>query len=369
MTEKRPLAVLFGAIAFLSIRPAFGAIPSAYEILPLPPLPGHFTTLATDINNDGTVVGVSSTDPITVEQSAQPTLWLEGQVVDPQLPFGTFARAVNEHGHTTGNLRAFNVSQHAFVWDGEEIQDIHSTGSDSFGIGINDADHLVGWFQTVNVPRSAFLWKDGATIPLGNLGGVESQAMDINESGLVVGSAETSNRSSRAFVWRDVNENDASDPGEMVQLPDLGLSSLAFRVNDHGHVAGFMLDETFHRQGAVWKDSNSFTLTGILPGTLDSELRDINNFGQAVGHSDATAFVWENGQMVDLNSKIPQDSGWALFRAVGVNDSGWIVGEGRLRGVETAFLLKPVPEPSSLMIVASSVTPLLMWLGRRARSS
>ncbi len=54
--------------------------------------------------------------------------------------------------------------------------------------------------------------------------------------------------------------------------------------------------------------------------------------------------------MVDLNSLIDPSSGWSLFDAYGINDSGQITGEGFISGHQHAFLLTPIPEPSSIML-------------------
>ncbi len=51
--------------------------------------------------------------------------------------------------------------------------------------------------------------------------------------------------------------------------------------------------------------------------------------------------------MVDLNTLISPSSGWTLTAAGGMNDLGEIAGYGTIGGVTHAFLLTPVPEPST----------------------
>jgi hypothetical protein len=53
--------------------------------------------------------------------------------------------------------------------------------------------------------------------------------------------------------------------------------------------------------------------------------------------------------MYDLNDLIPPDSGWRLEEAWAINESGWIVGWGNSGHGDRGLLLKPVPEPSSLL--------------------
>ena len=60
--------------------------------------------------------------------------------------------------------------------------------------------------------------------------------------------------------------------------------------------------------------------------------------------SDASrAFVWEKSQgFQDLNSLVPNGSGWKLESAVDINNRGEIVGKGDLRYQDNSgFLLIP----------------------------
>ena len=56
--------------------------------------------------------------------------------------------------------------------------------------------------------------------------------------------------------------------------------------------------------------------------------------------------------MTDLNSLILPGSGFVLNNAYDISDTGYIVGDGTLNGVDTAFLLTPtaVPEPGSIVL-------------------
>jgi probable HAF family extracellular repeat protein len=73
----------------------------------------------------------------------------------------------------------------------------------------------------------------------------------------------------------------------------------------------------------------------------------INDSGQVVGFSTITstgethAFLYLDGEMHDLNDLIPADSGWELDDAYAINNSGQIVGSGRLNGEARAFLATP----------------------------
>jgi probable HAF family extracellular repeat protein len=90
---------------------------------------------------------------------------------------------------------------------------------------------------------------------------------------------------------------------------------------------------------------------------LSSAAEDINNSGVVVGYSQVStndfdwhAFVSFTGEsMADLNTLLVNPiPGAVLVQAHGLNDSGQIVGEMLLGdGATRAFLLTPVPEPTT----------------------
>ncbi|MCK5664742.1 MAG: PKD domain-containing protein, partial [Thiotrichaceae bacterium] len=79
---------------------------------------------------------------------------------------------------------------------------------------------------------------------------------------------------------------------------------------------------------------------------------DINDLNQVVGQSrlitantslnDPTkyhAFIWQDGQMDDLNNLAGLPDGWLLTRANAINENGDIAGVGIFNGVEHGFVL------------------------------
>ncbi len=52
--------------------------------------------------------------------------------------------------------------------------------------------------------------------------------------------------------------------------------------------------------------------------------------------------LWRNGIMTNLNNLLPAGTGWELGAAYGINNKGQIVGTGKFKGQDTAFLLTPV---------------------------
>ncbi len=69
--------------------------------------------------------------------------------------------------------------------------------------------------------------------------------------------------------------------------------------------------------------------------------------------------------MYDLNNLISANSGWTLEVANGINDSGEICGYGLIGGNTHAFLLTPVPKPSTFALLAVGSTSLVAFAWRR----
>jgi hypothetical protein len=80
------------------------------------------------------------------------------------------------------------------------------------------------------------------------------------------------------------------------------------------------------------------------------------NVGSTGTILDSHPFIYDT-QMRDLNDLIPAGSGWLLKSAWGINDAGWITGDGTVNGQDHAYLLTPVgvPEPSSLLLAGGAL--------------
>jgi len=230
---------------------------------------------------------------------------------------------------------------------------------------------------------------------LGTLGGSESWAHGINDAGVIVGESEMPDRNLHAFVYADGELTDIS-PGETRygralainnagqiagnngdhaflysegKISDLGLSGVGGRMalNEQGDVVG---SARFGGRGshAFLYSQGVVTDLGLFPGDDYSYAWGINSAEQIVGISFREAagapnhpFFYSDGQMVPLESLLPEGSGWGRIAAGGINDAGQIVGSGiNPNGMGRGFILTPdessrphrhVP-PSQLPIVS-----------------
>ena len=167
----------------------------------------------------------------------------------------------------------------------------------------------------------------------------------------------------------------------------LGLvsgASYGRAINNRGQVAGW---GGIPRGGVVsfrYTDEIGIHALGELPGPntgaggiRESVASGINDMGQVVGwaciHDELGGcdvrhgFLYTDGWgMVDLNALIPSGSDWILASASDINNRGQIVGSGLLNGQDRAFLLTPIPEPGSgVLLAAAGFVVLGVWAGCR----
>lgn len=297
---------------------------------------------------------------------------------------------------------------------------------------INNSGAISGTFFTGTAKTSGFSVQNDTVVNLKDLSSGStyrgSQTYAINDTGIVVGESYTSGNSHiHAVVWVGGTSASPAAPTASTNAVDLtpsgnydsyaydinspsdpskyeivgtannkafkytktgGLTFLtttvsdAYSVNNAGLITGDMADSSGDNFIAYLYDPSgggSFTSLGTLAGTSNSAGNSINSLGQIVGDSynlnaagsavlDQTAFLYSNGQMIDLNSLLPANSGWHLEYAAAINDLDQIVGTGTFNGVEQGFLLDTVdstqtPEPGTILLLTSGIA--LAVFGRR----
>lgn len=331
------------------------AIAARYTITDLGALTGATFSIASAINDHGHVTGY-----FEIAGGVNHAFVYDGSMHDLGPGQGT---DINNLGQVTGFYSpAWNVT-HAFFYDGQ-MHDLGSLGDDSYsydsyGYGINDQGQVTG-FSELRFGQHAFL-HDGSMHDLGTFNGNYSGGRAINNQGHITGNAATwHDNAMRAFYF----------DGTMHDLGTLGgTDSEGLSINDNGVITGrsYLVDDAYYH--AFLYDGSMHDL-GTLGGKR-SEGHGINNSGQVVGTSHVSdssttrAFLYESGAgMVDLNSLIDPSLGWDLRVAYSINNLGLIVGSGVIGDQAHAFLLTPVPEPSSGLLAAVA-TLLLSFACRR----
>ena len=342
-----------------------------YSIIPIDTLGGD-RNFANDISDTGFVTGNSRKSGGT---QLFPYVWQNGVVEEiPILPdVPTFGRGfgVNNAGVVAGE--SGNGPSKAFRYDSttDVIVDLGSLPGGSGGVAndINNAGRIVGAASNGQSVRA--FYSDGASggplIDLGTPLGTDDsfgRAYGISGNGIVAGAARNAaDTTSEPTLWLD--DGLGGYTPTTIGSPAGSVFGEAFAATDDGQAVGRYSDPVSGQTRAFFYDGASSVDLGLLAGVSFDNARalDLNEAGQIVGYvadfDNAPSFggaavLWETGEIFDLNSLIPAGSGWNLLSANGINSQGQIVGFGTLGGDTRAFLLTPVPEPSSLVLLAGA---------------
>jgi probable HAF family extracellular repeat protein len=294
---------------------------------------------ATGLNNHGQVVGRYVTDA----WATHPFLYSNGVMTDLGTLGGTNGEAldINDAGQVVGRSQIASGDWHAFVWDSTNgMQDLGTLGgASSEAYAINSAGQIAGFAETLTA-NQAFIYDNNVMTAVDTTGFSQSAAFDINSSGHVAGILLTASGSSVAFMHDGTLTNLGSP---------LLTSSEAWLINDSGVVAGHSWASGEYRS-FLYIDGWTVDL-GSITGFAKTYAWGLSSTGQVVGNAANTsgiplshAFVYTGGALYDLNNLLVAGHGWeSLVAAYAVNDSGQIVGYGKIDGLYRAFLLTPVP--------------------------
>jgi len=253
------------------------------------------------------------------------------------------------------------------VWEFGQIRalPLFPGGIDSFATGTNGRRQTVGWSEngvldptcagSQKLQFRAAMWGPGPDQmqelpPLSP--DSTSAATAINDRGQVVGisgacSIAVGGLSARAMVlWEN---------GKPTEIPAFGgiAWNTPMAINRWGAVAGFA--NASAADGAnpnfrafVWTRGSGIKQL-LLPGDVNSQALGINDWGQVVGQSCGPTvcrgFLYQNGQIIDLNDAVaPGYSGHIEF-AGDIDNQGRITGQASEGGSLFAFIATPVVTP------------------------
>ena len=303
---------------------------------------GGLFSFGAALNDSGVVVGDSD---LPDGGSQHAFAYRNGVMTDlGVLPDGQFSSAsfINNAGHIAGLAAGPDGFTRGFLYRNDQMTDIGSLGSGlSTILDLNENGHAVGYSLDESFQPLAFHY-DGTTMHnLGTLGGAFSRASAINDSGVIVGESDDSSGVAQAFIYRD---------GAMTQLPSLGgSSSVAYAINNAGQILGDSLVNGDTANHAFTIKNGAIVDLGTLGGD-NSYANTVNRRGDVIGDSEddlgfVRPFLYRNGQMVDLNSLLPENSGWVLDTAFYLNDRGQVAGYGTHNSEFAWYILTPPNVP------------------------
>jgi probable HAF family extracellular repeat protein len=357
--------ILGGLTALLLVAPSvhrLGAEAPLYSVQDLGTIDG-FAPTATGINAAGEVSGF-----VSGAAGARAVRYRNGgwSYVPGLENVMSVANAINDSGDVTGyhflptGVRAFRYTEATHVVD---VLDPLPGGSLTIGMAINNLGDVVGYGNT---PQGTRAWRSTPGLPplaLPTLGGSFGLACGINDHGQVTGTSSVDDLTNTQHAFRLEMDGSVTDLGTF-DGPE-GTSS-ACGIDGAGRVTGRAtnggVNHAFRFTGAL-ADLDAFGGAGSgAEGTSNGTT--VGSFTLADGFtSHAFVHTVANGS-VDLNSRIPADSGWVLTSAKAVNANGQIVGQGIVNGEVHAYLLTPLvprdttaPTIAGLAVNPSSIFP------------
>jgi probable HAF family extracellular repeat protein len=184
---------------------------------------------------------------------------------------------------------------------------------------------------------------------LGTLGGVFGCAGGLNDAGDVTGNSDLPGDEygvTHPFLWQHGRLRDLGTLG--------GTYGVGTALNNAAQVAGFAFTNGNYAYHAFRWSRGVMKDLGALDGDCNSNANGINARGDVVGASTSCdlsvshAYLWTNGNMIDLNDFVPPSSMLTFGEALYINDQGAIAGHATLpNGEFHAVVLLPSSDSST----------------------
>jgi probable HAF family extracellular repeat protein len=347
-------------------------------------LPAHIVDLGSLSGTFANVTGVNSTAEVVGQTLSPSSDAYQGFLIDnngvqqnvgPLTGFTeSFANGLNDAGEAVGFSQnapeGINYPEEAFLDNQGMLTDLGTLGGNvSVATSINASGQVVGYSTTTSgnyLLQDGFIWRQGVGMQdLGALTvGGSSGALAINDGGDVVGYSTTSvNETTPPSPTDAVLWSQGGPPQNLRTLPG-GASSEATGINASDQVVGYStitMNANSPNHAFLWSQANGMADLGTLAGYTDSYAAAINSSGEVVGYAlgglASHAFIYNDGQMTDLNAYLAAGSNWVLSTATAINDQGVVVGMGYLNGVPSGYELFTTAGPATQLGVATGGGP------------
>jgi len=220
---------------------------------------------ASAINNRGQIVGFAEDGSVdsscapnkTNNRTQLPVLWENGKAKPKALPTGNDpsgnALWINDNGQIVGFTGSCAATNHAAVWDKDNVNTLLDNGTGAEAFGNNNRGQIVGFVGSPGpgggIPNAA-LWQNDTLTNLGLLpGDFGGIASGINDKGQVVGSNFDSNFNwLHAFIWQN---NVMTDLNALFPHNSNLLAVMANKINERGQISGMAIVQSGPDMGNI----------------------------------------------------------------------------------------------------------------------
>jgi uncharacterized membrane protein len=265
---------------------------------------------------------------------------------------GTLASGINDSGDIVGQYQ-----EGSYLYSGGSYTALNLPPSNGPAVawGINNALQIAGSYEAADGTRGFFGRIGGGYASIDVPGSVGTIAYGVNNAGQVVGSFYTGSLPggiSHGFLLSAGTFTTIDVPGST----DTG----AYGLNNRNQIVGAYSDARGIDHGYLWTQGNYISID--VPGAVNTVAQGINNAGDIVGeYVDASNHL--NGFLLSDGSFTTIDVPGAISTQVfGINDLDQIVGlYDDAFGEPHAFLATPVPEPPTLLLLATGAIALICF--------
>ncbi|TWU44585.1 Microbial collagenase precursor [Rubripirellula tenax] len=332
----RAMAVMLATAACLSIS-VMAQDTATYTVIDL-----GVDVVPAGLNDNGEVVGSIRSQGYYGPSDGFYFSLVDGLVMVPDT---TEVSAINDAGDFVGSM---NLGMGEFVSSGDEILPF---GPGYTAAGINEVGQIAGSQDKDNPFRPTPRPMDPAiydvltrqwTAP--NIAGVYSRGTrkgvyadlyrlkDVNDFGIAVGVK------SRSGLYGSSSILIATGDSAATFLPISGGGE-AYAINNLGQVAG--------RTGTVSGVYSAYLYDLMTDSAIDlgvasgasSVAYDVNDAGQVVGSDSNGGFIWQGGQLTNLNSQLDPAASFTITSAQSINERGDIAAVGTVGGESHGLLL------------------------------